>query len=68
MCVITSELKAGQYRLLEFSGTLPIDMMGQVLINGVKYRTEIVYDMPHSIAVECDDSAPPFIGAELIAI
>ena len=51
MCVITSELKAGQYRLLEFSGALPVDMRGQALINGVKYRTEIVYDMPNSIAV-----------------
>lgn len=68
MCVITSELKAGQYRLLEFSGALPVDMRGQALINGVKYRTEIVYDMPNSIAVECDDSAPSFIGAELMAI
>lgn len=66
MCIITSEFNTDRYRILELSGEIPSDMKGQALINGVKYRTEIVYDMPNSIAVECDKSAPSFVGYELM--
>ena len=62
MAIIKDEIQTGKSRLLCFSGKLPKDLYDTVDINGIRYKIFIVYDMPNSIAIECEPGAPSLIG------
>lgn len=65
MCIITDEMQTGKYRLLTLKGSIPNELKGYASINDEIYPTEIVYDMPNSIAVVCSKNVPSFVGYEL---
>lgn len=65
MPIIENEMHTGKFRLLTISGELPKELKDEVIINGKKYRSVVVYDMPNSIAIECSNTTPSLIGCSL---
>lgn len=51
MLGIIGQLYAGKYTILILDGELPPHRNGLVRIEGKKFQTEIVYDLPRSIGI-----------------
>lgn len=63
MLKVTYQLVTGKYTLVGLSDSLPYHWTGhEVLIEGKSYQTEIVYDLPKSIAIF---GAGDFVGKEI---
>ena len=63
MLKVTYQLATGKYTLVGLSDHLPYHWTGhEVFIEGKAYQTEIVYDLPKSIAIL---GAGDFVGKEI---
>lgn len=64
--LVKHEKQTGKYRLLIFDSELPKTTKSQVIIDNKRYTTVIVYDLPNSIAILCDENTPTLIGQNVI--
>ncbi len=62
MIKISHQLDARKYTVLGVDGKLPPNKTGKVKIDGIKYKTEIIYDFPDHIAIIGTGN---FVGKEI---
>ncbi len=67
MAKIIDEIQLNDTRLLALDGEPPEDMFDTVKIDGVTYKSFIVYDLPKSVAVVCKPNEESLIGKVVTA-